>query len=55
MNSSKETNKQQIHHIEKMYDSKKKKKTHLQSITYFPLIKYIYVFHQRAVKIDRKV
>lgn len=24
-----------------MYDSKKKKKTHLQSITYFPLIKYI--------------
>lgn len=41
MNSSKETNKQQIHHIEKMYDSKKKKRTHLQSITYFPLIKYI--------------
>lgn len=34
---------------------KKKKKTHLQSITYFPLIKYIYVFHQRALKIDRKV
>lgn len=41
MNSSKETNKQRIHHIENMYDSKKKKRTHLQSITYFPLIKYI--------------
>lgn len=42
MNSSKETNKQQIHYIEKIYDSKKKR-THLQSITYFPLIKYIYI------------
>lgn len=40
-----------------MYDSKKKKRTHLQSITYFPLIKYIYMYFTREqrVKIDRKI
>lgn len=39
MNSSKETNKQRIYHIEKMYDSKKKKKDSFA-------INYIFSFNQ---------